>query len=279
MILEEFQSFYFDRINRKKTFKMLRISCDDCNRVYEKRAKAREFTRSNFCSKTCFKQSLKNGVLRAKTEKTNYERCGAKSNLLTTQHRELTRKRCVELYGVEHPWKNKDVRKKCSETMVQLYGGKNVFASPALTKRVRETMLEKYGKAHPMQVETFRKKMFETMSDRHRSRWISKDEDRFFEFIKENFVFDIKRQKYINGRFVDFYLPEIDTFVEFDGVYWHGLDKEFNELSQDRAKTFLRDREQDKFFEENNIRLVRVTDQEFKHADHGLIIERLIGNK
>lgn len=70
---------------------------------------------------------------------------------------------------------------------------------------------------------------------------------------------------------IDLYVPQIDTYVQFDGVYWHGLDRPIElikESSRQRDKViykkWLIDRAQDEWFAKMSKRLVRITDVEFK---------------
>jgi len=101
----------------------------------------------------------------------------------------------------------------------------------------------------------------------------SRSEDRFHEFLCVNFGEDnVVRQVLIENTkwAIDFYVKTIDTYIQFDGAFWHGLDrpidviKEFK-TSRDRVicHKYDTDREQDKWFKINNKRLVRIIDKEF----------------
>ena len=78
------------------------------------------------------------------------------------------------------------------------------------------------------------------------------------------------RQKIVNGWSIDFYIKPIDKYVQFDGVYWHGLDcslDKIKKLEKPRDKrildTYLLDRRQDSWFEKNDLNLLRITDRQF----------------
>jgi hypothetical protein len=71
---------------------------------------------------------------------------------------------------------------------------------------------------------------------------------------------------------IDFYIPEIETFVQFDGVYWHGLNKPIDQIRESNTPRnqaiygkWLIDREQDVWFSNVKKRLIRITDIEFKN--------------
>lgn len=74
----------------------------------------------------------------------------------------------------------------------------------------------------------------------------------------------------IHGGQSIFYIPEIDTYVQFDGVYWHGLDRPLEEIAKYKTKRdvqiykkWLSDREQDRWFKEQGMKLVRITDIQY----------------
>ena len=83
------------------------------------------------------------------------------------------------------------------------------------------------------------------------------------------------RQYVVHRWPIDFYIKSIDTYVQLDGVYWHGLDRPIEAIAEHRTKRdvqihkkWLIDRQQVEWFASRGLRLVRITDQEFK-ADPG----------
>ena len=114
----------------------------------------------------------------------------------------------------------------------------------------------------------------------------SKSEDKFYEFLCEKFdKDDIERQKLIDGHNqpIDFYIKSIDIYIQFDGVYWHGLHKPINILREEAKtskrtanlyKCYYKDKRQNKWFLKNNLKLVRVTDKEFE-KNKDIILEKL----
>ena len=70
---------------------------------------------------------------------------------------------------------------------------------------------------------------------------------------------------------IDFFISFIGTFIQLDGVYWHGLDRPILKIKESKSardqqiyKKWLTDREQDRWFQENKLNLVRITDLEAK---------------
>lgn len=97
-------------------------------------------------------------------------------------------------------------------------------------------------------------------------------EERLYEYLCATYgVDDVGRNVLINDRWpIDFHVKSIDTYVQLDGVYWHGLDRPINEIAQHKTKRdvqihkkWITDRRQDSWFKERGIRLVRLTDRQF----------------
>lgn len=81
----------------------------------------------------------------------------------------------------------------------------------------------------------------------------------------------VVRNVWVNGRWpIDFYVKSIDTYVQLDGVYWHGLDRPIEVIAEHRTKRdaqihkkWMTDREQDRWFREHRLNLIRLTDVQF----------------
>ena len=85
---------------------------------------------------------------------------------------------------------------------------------------------------------------------------------------------------------IDFYISSIDTYVQFDGVYLHGLDRSFEEISlfkNPRDKTILgtfkRDLLQAETFKSLGFILVRITDKDFSDVVRGILPQSFIIEK
>jgi ribosomal protein L37AE/L43A len=77
---------------------------------------------------------------------------------------------------------------------------------------------------------------------------------------------EIKHHVTLKEYQIDF-LIENKIYVEFDGVYWHGLDRPYDQLGFDQRKKFDRDRRLEEFCKTYDICLIRITDVEFKSQD------------
>lgn len=141
------------------------------------------------------------------------------------------------------------------------------FQSLELCAKREATWRAKYNQGCPPQAVEAAKRAIETQP----IKWSSKAEAQFGDLLRKHFD-AVKHQKWINGWPIDFYIPSLDTYVQFDGVYWHGLDRPIEIIRasskiRDRAivQKWETDRVQDAWFAEAGIRLIRVTDIQFKH--------------
>lgn len=112
----------------------------------------------------------------------------------------------------------------------------------------------------------------------------SRGERQLRKLLEENYAVDA--HKWVRtpdgDRFnVDMYVQELDAWVEFDGVYWHGLDRPIGLIQESGTPTdqvifkkWQRDRRQDVYFKEKCWTLIRITDLEFKR-DPESCLERI----
>jgi len=115
----------------------------------------------------------------------------------------------------------------------------------------------------------------------------SKIEDQFYQFLLKHFSEnDIERQSMINEWNVDFCIKSLNLYIQFDGSYYHGLDRPIQEIfnfktSTDKTifQTYLRDQKQNDFFHRNKKKLFRISDKEFDHyikSDPSFIFSNLL---
>jgi G:T-mismatch repair DNA endonuclease (very short patch repair protein) len=78
------------------------------------------------------------------------------------------------------------------------------------------------------------------------------------EELKINFTQSFKYKKYN----FDFYLPDFDTMIEIDGVYWHGKDLSWNELNETQKTSRKNDEKKNQICLENNKKLIRLWEDE-----------------
>jgi len=199
---------------------------------------------------------------------------------------------CMRNFGVKFPQQSAEIRKKSRDSVRLSRGVDNVSKDESVKLKKKETNLKLIGFQSNLNVESVKlkakskqawNKRHQTMK-RNDSYKISKIEESMFlvlvEYFGEN---DVERQCVINQSWpIDFYIKSIDTYVQLDGVYWHGLDRSLDLIKEfknprDRSihnKWFF-DRKQDEFFDQHKLKLIRITDIEFKEFGIKILLDRI----
>lgn len=189
--------------------------------------------------------------------------------------------------GVECPWQDQVVKDKAKQTCLIRYGVEHYAQSDEFKARASRTNVVNLGVEWPMQSQLIKSKIDYVAAavKRHQTMKLngtyrkSKAEDAFYQILLSAFSFDdVERCHIANGWEIDFYIRSLDAFIQFDGVYWHGLDRTFEQLScsmYPRDKVIMgtveRDRRQEEWFKQNNKNLLRFTDKQLKNGDVSFI--------
>jgi hypothetical protein len=164
----------------------------------------------------------------------------------------------LEHHGVEWSLQNVEVRRKGVETLLSRYGVTN-------PSQLERTKIASHSPAS-------RAKRHATMKANCTYGKSSKPEEKLYTLLCAWFDVDnVSRNVFVNSRWpIDFYIKSIDTYVQLDGIYWHGLDRPIEVIAEHRTKRdaqihkkWLTDREQNRWFSEREMNLVRVTDAQF----------------
>jgi len=115
----------------------------------------------------------------------------------------------------------------------------------------------------------------------------SKEEDAFYNFLLNKFDgYSILRQEPVKNWSIDFYISELDIYVQYNGSYFHGLDRPIEQIKQSCKqrdeniyKTYIRDVERFNYFEENNIKLVVVSDIDVKNLTSSELVSKILDIK
>ena len=164
---------------------------------------------------------------------------------------------CLKKYGVKNVQQNKSVREKSKKTCMTRYKNSTVMGSEHFKEKVKQTNLEKYGVENIMQTEEMRQyfksikpqivskikaklkqtqqKSYETKKRNH-SFNTSSPENIIYEKLLEKFKKVLRQYKSEEYPFAcDFYIPEIDLYIEFQGNWTHG-GKPYNEKDEEDIK-------------------------------------------
>lgn len=262
------------------------LRCDGCQREYESRKRSRDIKNStHWCSRKCFGIGMRSGGhIRNLAEKTWLKNWGTTTPV---RHPDVEAKRlatCQERFGTTSPMQVDDFKKLRRQNNIQKYGVENPACLASTIDKMHQTNIERYGAKSPLKhpvvynrvnwTEAVRKN-HETMK-RNGSYRKSRAEDRMYELLLKQFnTTDVERQCKPKGTNwpIDFYVKSIDTWIQVDGVYWHGLDRPIEEHVTSNLPRSLSiigkwhvDRAQDAWLAERNMKLVRVTDKQVNAA-------------
>lgn len=235
------------------------------------------------------------------------ERYGTVWPVQSDEVKKQIKETCLERYGVSAATMSPNcVSARCDgfmsgktiakrdKTNIERFGVSNPSSLPEIQQKMQETCMTRYGVRHTLQLPQIiararaaanspsaRTKCLETLK-RNKSYGKSAPEDRCYQLLCDRFgVDDIERQSVVNHWPIDFYIKSIDTYVQLDGVYWHGLDRPIEVIAEHKTPRdamihhkWLTDREQFQWFKNNNLRLVRITDLELKR-DGAKVLEGL----
>jgi len=213
--------------------------------------------------RTCLeKYGSTNSFQSPKTKETVLKKFGVDCVLKSEEVRDKIKQTCFENNGCEFPLQSKEIQTKFKSTMLQTYGVEHALQSDNIKSKINFRDVWKKAHQKNKQNGTF-------------SAGTSKIEDKFFNLLKSLYKV-VERQVTINDKWsIDFYIEDIDTFIQFDGVYWHGLNRPIEEIvnsssPRDKriAEGYYTDLEQNEWFEKHCLKLLRITDEEFKNGSY-----------
>lgn len=290
------QEFINKRWNNVSMRRVDVFCCDECGVSYVRRYRALHSTLNSltFCSKVCEKKSRSCGKLSDKNTLTLLSRYGVTHPSLIEGATDKMLATRLERYGTVAPiHHNVDVSKRWRFTMRKRYGADCPLQSQILKEKRKKTVVAKFGQ-DPLALAKNRNKErlseagqkgYRSLFQKRGNSMLSKSESQFATFLCENYTNVVQQFPILYDTtktwLIDFYLPEQDTYIQFDGMFWHGLDKSYNELHPRAKESYDRDRKQDEWFYSRRMKLVRITDKEFlacqKKCNYSDIVAKLGG--
>ena len=194
----------------------------------------------NKCKQTCLeKYGVDNPAKleenKEKVKQTCLKKYGTISTTQCKEIRDKIKQSCLEKYGVDNPAKLEENKEKVKQTCLKKYGGLAPICDPNIKNQIKQTCLEKYGVdnygkslKHKINMSTImssdemQEHRYNVMTKNH-SFNTSKPEEKLYLYIKEKFP-SVKRQYKDKLRYpynCDFYIPELDYFIELQGYYTH----------------------------------------------------------
>ena len=170
-----------------------------------------------------------------KVKQTCLKKYGTISTTQCKEIRDKIKQTCLEKYGVDNPAKLEENKEKVKKTCLKKYGGLAPICDPNIKNQIKQTCLEKYGvdnygkslkhkinMSAIMSSDEMQEHRYNVMTKNH-SFNTSKPEEELYLYIKEKFP-SVKRQYKDKLRYpynCDFYIPELDYFIELQGYYTH----------------------------------------------------------
>lgn len=276
------------------------FACDQCGLEFQKGycAAHASSTALTFCSKPCFNTSSSSGALAAKKCAINIERYGVAYGGQVKGAAEKMVATRLERYGTAAPvHEHEEISAKFKASMLDRHGVDSPLKSPVLRKKQSRTCKERYGVENTLSKGSkFRchedhvkggQHGYRALIKKHGDVMLSKPEALMAQLLCDSYGSNAVKQqvpvKHSEPKhwLIDFYVKSIDTYIEVDGVFWHGLDRPYEQLHPQARTKYDRDRVQDAWFAGNGKKLVRVTDQQLiqcqKKSDFSDILEVLGG--
>ena len=172
---------------------------------------------------------MKSNIVKEKSKQTCLEKYGVDNYSKTNEFNDKVKNTCLLKYNRNYCL-NID---KYKQTCLEKYGVSSWFKTDDFKTIIKEkqkeikikykqTCLEKYGVEYASQSQEIKEKIIESKRRNHTFN-TSKPEEELYLYIKEKFPL-VKRQYKDKIRYpynCDFYIPELDYFIELQGYYTH----------------------------------------------------------
>lgn len=148
-------------------------------------------------------------------------------------------------YGVDHNWKNKEIREKGEKTTILKYGKSSLELARIQLFKTQETNIEK---------------IIKNILEKNNIKYVKN----FYVF------FNMKEYK-----IYDFFLEKNNILIEADGDYWHGNSKIFKSLNEIQKMNIKNDKFKNDLAKQQKYNLIRFWENEIKEEK----FENLLLNK
>lgn len=152
-----------------------------------------------------------------------------KYNDPTYNNKEKAKETCLKKYGVINAGGLEQSLQKIKNTCLEKYGVENPYQITFVKEKIKKTCLERYGVENYSKSEEYKRNkdsiILKAMITKKNNRTFntSKPEEDLYVYIKEKFPL-VKRQYKDKERypyFCDFYIPELDLFLELNATWTH----------------------------------------------------------
>ena len=189
---------------------------------------------------TCLKKygvehPLKSKVIQDKIEQNNQEKYGYSYTISSKEVREKSKQTILNRYGVDNAAKSEICKKKVKQTCLEKFGVDNYAKTKESKEKYKQTCLKKYGVENLSKLPEIINKITQ-IKLRNKSFNKSKGEEEIFKLLTKKFNTVIRQYSSDLYPFnCDFYIPEINLYIECNFHWTHGKHK-FNENDPDDIK-------------------------------------------
>ena len=141
---------------------------------------------------------------------------------------------CLEKYGVESNLNIPEVKEKIKQTCLEKYGVEFATQADVVKEKIKQTCLKRYGVPNGGGSKQSLDKIANTKRKNH-SFTTSKPEENLYKEIKSIYPSVIRQYKESRYPYnCDFYIPELDMFIELQGSWTHGKHPYNEKSNQDQ---------------------------------------------
>lgn len=262
--------------------------CDMCLKEFSFQAKKSYIERErHYCSRLCRSSAMsKGGPIYEALASASMKKYGTRHPMQSVDVKKKLAETFRQRYGVDHNFKIPEIRDARNRTWDTIYGGRP-SKHVSVKEKMFQTNIVRYGAGSPLASSENIEKSHGSVAKARRFETLkisgglmkSALEDAVYNVLVDLFGRDaIERWVRVFDHNIDFYIKTIDTYVEFDGVYFHGLDRPLDVVMHDSPhiyKKYLRDRELDKLMQEASMKLFRIREDDFKKSGIDVIIPLL----
>ena len=196
----------------------------------------REKSKQTCLEKYGVEYSAQADVVKDKIKQTCLEKYGVTNGGGSEQAIEKIKQTCLKRYGLTNGGGSKESLEKIKQTCLERYGVDCSFKIDSVQEKIKQTCLKKYGVYSYSKTEEYSDYMSKLMSSKEMQDKInetkrknhtfntSKIENKLYKEIKLIFP-SVIAQYNKDDRYpwnCDFYIPELDMFIEFQGSWTHG---------------------------------------------------------
>ena len=172
-----------------------------------------------FC---CYSCATKNNETQEKMKATNIQKYGVPNAFMADEVKEKMKQTCLERYGVEYASQSEDFQDRVNKTNLEKYNVKRPAQSTVIMEKMKQTCLERYG------VDNYRKtaecvdKINDTKRKNHTFGTSKPEKELEVELRKLFPDLQIQYKSELYPFKCDFYIPSLDLYIEYNGMWTHG---------------------------------------------------------